>query len=204
MKARWTTLFLLIVVAGAVLDGGVTYLLSPDLKLEANPVIAMGRSWTVLISIKVASALLSTGLFYAALSILQSRPRVGLQSRIGLAPLRHALFGREVSMLRFFFGMPRDKMAILAVILLGASSGVIVGNLVAGTLNVLTLLLSRSVVGLGGCLVIVTPITLIMDIVVANAFLKASFQAESGAAPNGDPALPVGNSRVTEEPPSVS
>ena len=177
MKVRCTILFLFIVVAGAVLDGGMTYLLSPDLKLEANPVIAMGRSWTVLISIKVAGALLSTGLFYAALSILQSRPQDGLQSGKGLAPLRHALYGQEVSMLRFLFGMPRDKMAILAVILLGASSGVIVGNLVAGTLNVVTLLVSRSVVGLGGCIAIVTPVALIMDIVVANAFLKASFQA---------------------------
>ena len=204
MKARWTTLFLLIVVAGAVLDGGVTYLLSPDLKLEANPVIAMGRSWTVLISIKVAGALLSTGLFYAALSILQSRPRDGLQSGKGLAPLRHALFRQEVSMLRFLFGMPRDMMTILAVILLGASSGVIVGNLVAGTLNVVTLLLSRSFVGLWGCLAIVTPIALILDMVIANAFLKAGFQAELGAAPNGGPAMPVGNSRVTEGPPSVS
>ena len=176
-------MFLHIVAAGAVLDGGVTYLLSPDLKLESNPVIAMGRSWAVLISIKVASTLISTGLFYAALCILQSRPRDGLQSRKGLAPLRHALFGREVSMLRFLLGMPRDKMAILAVMLLGASSGVIVGNLVAGTLNVATLLLSRSVVGLWGCLFIVTPVALVMDIVVANAFLKASFQAESGAAP---------------------
>jgi len=27
---------------------------------------------------------------------------------------------------------------------------------------------------------------------------------EPGAAPNGDPATPVGNSRVTEGPPSVS
>ena len=204
MKARWTTLFLMIVAAGAVLDGGMPYLLSPDLKLEANPVIAMGRSWAVLISIKVASALLSTGLFYAALSILQSRPRSGLQSGKGLAPLRHALYGQEVSMLRFIFGMPRDKMAILAVILLGASSGVIVGNLVAGTLNVVTLLLSRNVVGLWGCLFIVATIALIMVIVVANAFLKASFQAEPGAAPNGGPAMPVGNSRVAEGPPPVS
>ena len=107
-------------------------------------------------------------------------------------------------MLRFFFGTPRDKMAILAVILLGASLGVIVGNLVAGTLNVVTFLLSRSVVGLWGCLAIVTPVALIMVIVVANAFLKACFQAEPGAAPNGGPAMPDGNSRVTEGPPSVS
>jgi hypothetical protein len=187
MKARWTTLFLLIVAAGAMLDGGMTYLLSPDLKLETNPVIAMGRGWTVLISIKVASTLLSTGLFYAALSILQSRPQDDLQSGKGLAPLRHALYGQEVSMLRFFFGMPRDKMAILAVTLLGASLGVIVGNLIAGTLNVVTLLLSRSVVGLGGSLVIVTTVALVIDVVLANAFLKACFQAEPGAAPNGGP-----------------
>ena len=177
MKARWTILFLFIVVAGAVLDGGMTYLLSPDLKREANPLIAMGRSWAVFVTIKVAGALLSTVLFYAALSMLQSRPRDGLQSGKGLAPLRHALYGQEVSMLRFIFGLPRDKMAMLAIMLLAASSAVIVGNLVAGTLNVVTLLLSRSVVGLGGCLVIVTPVALIMDIVVANAFLKASFQA---------------------------
>ena len=177
MKERWTILFLLIVVAGAVLDGGVTYLLSPDLKLESNPVIAMGRSWAVLITIKLVGALLSTGFFYAALSILQSRPQDGLQSGKGLAPLRHALYGQEVSMLRFLFGMPRDKMVILAVILLGASLGVIVGNLVAGTLNIVTLLLSRSVVGLVGCIAIVTPIALIMDMVIANAFLKSCFQA---------------------------
>jgi len=177
MKTSWTILFLLVTVAGAVLDVGATYLLSPDLKLEANPVIAMGRSWTVLITIKVASALLSTGLFYAALSILQSRPRDGLHSGKGLAPLRHALYGQEVSMLRFIFGMPRDKMAILAVIILGASLGVIVGNLVAGTLNIVTLLLSRSVVGLWGCIAIVTPVALILDMVIANTFLKASFQA---------------------------
>ncbi len=201
MKARWTILFLFIVVAGAVLDGGMTYLLSPDLKREANPLMAMGRSWAVFVTIKVAGALLATVLFYTALSMLQSRPRDGLQSRKGLAPLRHALYGQEVSMLRFLFGIPRAKMVMLAVILLGASLGVIVGNLVAGTLNVVTLLLSRSVVGLGGCLAIVTPVALIMDVVVANAFLMASFQAEPGAAPNGGPAMPVGNSGVTEGPP---
>ena len=188
MKARWVTVYLIVVVASTLLDTCTTFLLSPDLRHEANPVVMhLGRSWTVLLLIKGIGIVVSGLLFYAGLAILQTRRHGGLESGGFLAPLSWSLFRRETSLLRFCFGMPRDMTALLGIILLSGASAIVMGNLVAGMVNSVTLFTSKTIISPWGCWAIVGVSGTILTIVLANTFLRSTQIAEPVSGANRCP-----------------
>jgi hypothetical protein len=179
MKARWLAVFLLMAIAGTLLDVVTTYFGSPDLRHEANPlIVGLGRRWVAVVVIKALSFVVSGPLFYAGLSLLQSRHRGGTDSTSFLAPLSRCLFHRELSVWRFFFNLfPPDMTAMLGLLLLAVANSVAVGSLIGAAFNVLTLLTSRSLVSPWVCWATMGVSGMILTFLLANIFLRCSVSA---------------------------
>jgi hypothetical protein len=76
MKKVWTVRFALALIVAAMLDIVSTYIRTPDLSLEANPVLVMfGRKWTYVVALKIVGSLFAIVAFAGGLRI-SFRPRV--------------------------------------------------------------------------------------------------------------------------------
>jgi hypothetical protein len=146
MNKAWTVRVLVALVASALLDGVSTYIATPDLTQEANPVLVFtGRTWFSFIMLKILVSLLAIAAFAGGLRILQSR-RDRLVGQSGFRNiLSQLLFNRHVSLGEFLlYGWPKDWMALFAVSFLVFTMTVIAGGVTAAVMNSLNAIRSPS------------------------------------------------------------
>ena len=110
MKTRWTICFIILLLIGNGLDILSTYHVSPDLQLEANPVvISMGRTWKSIFLIKGAGAFMAMLFFHYGLCALERRSN-RLEGKESILDIYSFLIYRErVPMIKLLLGgWPRD------------------------------------------------------------------------------------------------
>jgi hypothetical protein len=146
MKKIWITRFTFAIIAASVLDIVSTYIATPDLSHELNPLLVMfGRKWTHTIILKVCASLLGVVAFAGSLYILESRVE-RMKGKTGFLDIMgHLVFKHQVSPYEFlFYAWPKDWVAVLAVTLLAFGISIVVGGLTATVTNTFRLIQSYS------------------------------------------------------------
>lgn len=139
MRKVWTVRFALALIVAAVLDIVSTYIGSPDLSLEANPLFVMiGRKWTYVITIKVAWSLFALVAFTKALKILQTRVD-RLKGITGFVNVfSYLIFKRRLSLVELLlYRLPKDWIPVLAVGAIAFGTTIVTGGVTAAILNTL-------------------------------------------------------------------
>ena len=146
MKKIWTVRVLVALVVAALLDSVSTYIATPDLSLEGNPVlISSGRTWSNLVTLKILVSLVAVATFAGGLRILESR-RDRLAGQFGFRNvLSQLVFKRHVSLGAFLlYGWPKDWIALFAVGCLTVTMATITGGVIAAVLNSLKAIRSQA------------------------------------------------------------
>lgn len=145
-RKAWIIRFALALCFSAALDILSTYLVTPDLALEANPLFVMlGRKWVYLITFKIALSLVGLLLFAKSLSLLQSRvDRLAAVTRFANV-LSELLFKRQLSLKEFLFHrFPKDWHSVFAVAGITVGTSIILGGFTAGILNAFKIIHSHT------------------------------------------------------------
>lgn len=144
MKKVWTIRLALALIVAAVLDIVSTYIATPDLSHEVNPLLVMlGRKWTHTIILKVCASLLGVVAFAGGLYILESRVD-RMKGKTGfLDVIGHLVFKHRVSPYEFlFYAWPKDWGSVIAVGAITMSIAIVMGGLTATITNTLKLIQS--------------------------------------------------------------
>lgn len=146
MKKMWTIGFALALFFAAFLDLLSTYLMTPDLKLEANPFFVMlGPKWVYLITFKVGFSLVALLVFTKSLDLLQSR--VDRLSEITgfFNVFSYLIFKRKISLNEFLLHkLPKDWHSVFAVAGITIGTGIVTAGVAAGILNSFAIIQSQS------------------------------------------------------------
>ena len=132
----------------AVVSNGLdllsTYHVSPDLKMEANPVVAfIGPSWLTLFAIKIVGSLVAIALFYFGLRTLELRVDRLAGKKGFMNILGYLFYKRSVTRVTMILGAwPKDWGALLAFWGICFSLSVGLGSFLASVSNMLHLVTS--------------------------------------------------------------
>ncbi|MBN2683862.1 MAG: hypothetical protein JXR40_01155 [Pontiellaceae bacterium] len=136
---------LVAVVVAAVLDCVSTYIGTPDLSHEQNPVlISIGLTWSNLVTLKILVSLVAVAAFWGGTNILQTR-RKRIAGQSGFRNILSLLiFKEQVSLGKFLFGWPKDWISMFAIACLVITMATISGGFFAAMLNFLKAFRSQS------------------------------------------------------------
>jgi len=146
MQKAWTIRLALALIFAAVLDILSTYLVTPDLSLEGNPVFVMlGRKWIYIITFKIILSLFAILAFAKGLKILQNRVDrfIGITGLVNV--LSYLIFNRRVSLKEFlFYRLPKDWPSVFAIGAITIGISITTGGLTAAILNTFKIIQSTA------------------------------------------------------------
>ena len=146
MRRNWTRWIAISLLLAAVLDVASTYIASPDLSREANPLTtAFGQTWLNVFAIKFIGSLGCLLIFSCGLHTLHSR-RKRLSGLSGFwCVMSHLIYKRQMTASAFLLrGGIRDMGAYLSLIAVCITMGVLLGSVAASMSNSLKLIQSYS------------------------------------------------------------
>jgi hypothetical protein len=137
MKKVWTIRLALALIVAGVLDLVSTYIGTPDLLLEGNPILIMfGRKWVYVVAFKLIGSLVAVVFFAVGLRILQRRVDrlVGITGFVNV--LSHLIFKRRISLRELLFcKCATDWPPAFAVAAIVNGVAIVTGGLIASILN---------------------------------------------------------------------
>ena len=186
MKKVWTVRLALALIVAGTLDLVSTYIGTPDLSLEGNPILIMfGRKWVYVVAFKLIGSLVAVVLFAVGLRILQRRVDrlVGITGFVNV--LSHLIFKRRISLRELLFcKCPTDWPSAFAVATIVNGIAIVTGGLIAAILNTFAHIESKTQLiayAIGGCVLVLTiAFWLIYEFLVKQR--KAEFGVEGDAA----------------------